>query len=379
MTILVALCAVAVAVVPARADLRPPVSADIAPLPALGIEPVGLDATAYLLIDATTGQVLVARDASTPRPVASTIKLLTALSVLERVEADTVVTVGSEVVGVGGASVALSPGDRWTVRDLLRALLVRSGNDAAEALAVAAGGQRDTFVAAMATDAIALGLTEVVVDSPSGLEDTNRLSAHDLATLARVVLDDAVLGPIVGTRVTMLPGLGEVESRNLLLGSYAGATGVKTGFTSAAGNCIVASARRDGRHLVAVVLGSGPDPSRFAVAARLLDVGFASFAEVTPEQSLDLAVAGGSVRLVAGGGLTLLAPIEHPYVIDLGVPVRPGDAARTVALRSGTTTIATLDVSTTSSTQGARTGLGAGVTDGVYAALRAALADGLLG
>jgi uncharacterized protein len=125
----------------------------------------------------------------------------------------------------------------------------------------------------------------------------------------------------VGAPAVSLPGIGSDENRNLLVGSYPGATGVKTGFTEAAGNSLVASARRDDRELVAVVLGGGPDPERFRDAAALLDHGFTAFAPAEVSAELTLLVAGGT-RTVTVEPATVTAPAGASVVVDLPLPSR---------------------------------------------------------
>jgi D-alanyl-D-alanine carboxypeptidase (penicillin-binding protein 5/6) len=238
-------------------------------------DPPPASARSYVLVDALTGQVLAARDADTPRVVASTVKLLTVLTALETLEVDQEIVVGP-AAAIGGAGTSVDPGETWEVSDLVDAVLVRSGNDAATALAEAAGGgDVATFVEEMRATAADLGIAdEVVIREPTGLDDSNRLSARALATIARAALADPRLRASAGKAQVDLPDLGPQETRNLLVGEYRGATGLKTGFTDLAGYCLVASAQRDGRDLVAVVLGAREDPARFEEAAALLDHAF---------------------------------------------------------------------------------------------------------
>jgi serine-type D-Ala-D-Ala carboxypeptidase (penicillin-binding protein 5/6) len=357
----------------------PPVIAGETP-PAGWPEPPEVAAPAFLLLDAGTGQVLASRAADERRPVASTIKILTALTASTRGDLDDEVVVGDEVEGVIGASVSLSPGDRWTLEQLLQAILVRSGNDAAETIAVAIGGDQDGFVALMEEDAAALGLPVgapdgVVITSPTGLDDAQRLSAADLGILARALLADPELRAIVAAPAATLPGVGSDENRNLLVGSYPGATGVKTGFTEASGNSVVASASRDGHHLIAVVLGAGPDPERFRDAAALLDHGFDAFDVVSVEEEVTLLVAGGR-RVLAAGPVTVTAPAGAAVTLPLPLPARaPEGGALPVPLlvddRELAEVRATVDADQLPAVAAGAT-LGRAAVDGVYAALRAA-------
>lgn len=271
--------------------LEPPAPPLLLDLPAPPAPAPDVTAQAWALVDARSGQLLDGRQVDEPRPVASTVKLLTALTVVERAGLDDRVVIPDAVNGVGGASTSVDPGETWTVADLLNALLVRSGNDAATALATHIGGSVEGFVDLMRQDATALGLEPSLV-TPSGLDDDNRLTPRDLGTLARAVLATPSLAGIVAQPSVSLPDLGLVPSRNLLLDQYAGANGLKTGFTSASGYSVVGSATRDGRTLIAVVLGADAEQSRFDDAAALLDHGFAASDEVRVGRAARLRVGG---------------------------------------------------------------------------------------
>jgi D-alanyl-D-alanine carboxypeptidase len=364
------------------------------PPPVLGAEPPptwptleGLEAESWVLIEASTGQVLAAHAADGRRPVASTIKVLTALTVLDRTAPDDVVVAGEEVRGIEGASVGLQPGDEWTVEQLLDAIIARSGNEAAEALAAHVAGSTEAFADLMAQDARRLGLDGATIVDPSGLTDENLLSAHDLATISRVALADPRLRPLLARPTVVLPSVGEVATRNELLLEYEGATGVKTGFTLAAGNSLVGSAERDGRELIAVVLAAGEDPAlRFREVARLLDLGFDSFVPHVVDGELRYAVAGGeAVYSVTPTPVT--TPEGALPTLEFAPAPRPPEAATNVEVTvngqplgsvvaeptwgSGTGEVAVADVD-----GGAL--LGRAVVDGAYAALRAASAAGAL-
>jgi D-alanyl-D-alanine carboxypeptidase len=359
---------------PPVVDVPSPATWPDAPADAVG-------AQAYVLMEAATGQVLAERDGSQRRPVASTVKILTALTVIERAELTEQVTVGDEVAGVSGSGVGLVPGQTWTVEQLLDALIARSGNDAAEALAVHVAGDHDGFIAMMRDDLTRLGLDGVTIVSPSGLDDDNRLSARDLGTIARAALSDPRLRPLFARQRVLLPSVGRVETRNLLLTSYEGATGLKTGFTEAAGNSLVASATRDGRELIAVLLGSGEDPARFEEAATLLDLGFEAYRLDELTASLRFAVAGGAVLLEIEP-----TPVTVPQDLtaDLRLPLtaRPpaGDVEVEVLIdqvRYGTVP-GTLDEGERPVAVGGGAAVGRAAVDGAYAALRAAAATGVL-
>lgn len=343
--------------------------------------PPAVSASSYLLVETATGQVLAARNADQRRPVASTIKVLTALTVLTRADPEDTVTVPAEAATVGGATVDLDTGEVWTVRQLLDAVLVRSGNDAATALAIEIAGSVEAFVALMLDDATALGLEGIELTSPSGLDDANRLSARDLAVLTRAALADSRFRDIVGRPEIDLPGIGRQPSRNELLGSYPGATGVKTGFTEAAGYALIASAEREGRELVAVLLASRDADSRFAEATALLDHGFDRLTALPVTADTRLRLGGGEVTLRAEP-LPVVVPADAAAVtpvLEVPIEVPTAGDVRTVPVLWDGQELARLSVTVGRDERPAVPGggaLGRAVVDRVYAAMRAATTTG---
>ncbi len=320
-------------------------------------------AVAYILMDADSGQVLAARDADLRRPVASTIKLLTVLTALDVLDLDAPVTVGDEVA-IGGAGVGLAPGMTWTVRDLVDAVLVRSGNDAARALAVAAGGDIAGFVAMMELKAADLGLMGATIGDPTGLDDVNLLSARDLAVIARAARENEVIRAAAAKPSVALPGQPEMENRNLLLGTYPGATGLKTGYTDAAGWSLVATARAGDADLVAVVLGARVDEDRFSEAAGLLD---------HAQEALDRLVTGPLAVSVPGGALPVLdgpATVWAPSGARVVGALEVRDGGETWVLRIGDDEVANARLSTPAVS--GSTGLGARLAAAVHRGMRQA-------
>jgi len=237
----------------------------------------GLLGAAAVLVDARTGRVLWAKRAHERRHVASTTKIMTALLALRKLRPHDVVTIDPSVPRVPLVREGLRAGERVEAWKLFYGALLYSGNDSALALAIGAGGTRSAFVKAMNAEARRPGLRDTHFRSPSGVIDTdNYSSAWDLAALTRVAMRNARFRAIVRTTRKQVPWSAPTYSKiyvnkNLLLRRYPGANGVKTGYTSRAGHCLVASATRGGRSLVAVVLDSR-DP--YGDAAKLLDLGF---------------------------------------------------------------------------------------------------------
>ncbi len=263
-------------------ELRP--GADRRPPPLLVLRrplahpKLGLRAPSAILIDADTGTVLWAKGARLRRPIASTTKIMTALVAMSRLRPHHVVVVPRQATRVPPSKEGLRAGERVPAWKLFYGLLLASGNDTAVALAVAAGGSRGRFLAMMNAKARQLGLRDTRFASPSGLlDDGNYSTAWDLAALARYAMRNARFRAVVRTREKTVSWSPPVHAKryrnhNKLLWRYPGADGIKTGWTTRAGGCLVASARRYGIRLIAVVLGT---PDIYGDATRLLDYGFA--------------------------------------------------------------------------------------------------------
>ena len=236
-----------------------------------------LSAETAVLIDAVSGRVLYDKRKDAHMYPASTTKIMTALLVLETTDPDESVEVSQNAASQEGSSIYLKAGEKIGIKELLYGMMLRSGNDAAVAAAEAAGGSTEQFAAMMNERAASLGLENTHFVNPSGLQDENHYSsAYDLAMIAREALKNDVFREIAGTRTYQAEREG-VDSykyfynKNKTVFQYEGATGVKIGYTEAAGRCLVASAKRNGTELIAVVLN---DHDWFEDAYRLLDYGF---------------------------------------------------------------------------------------------------------
>ncbi|MBT8201781.1 MAG: D-alanyl-D-alanine carboxypeptidase [Acidimicrobiia bacterium] len=238
-----------------------------------------VSAESWLLYDDTFDFEIASHRATAPASIASTTKMMTALLVVDHAEMDEVVTISRRAEATGHKQIYLRAGEEWTVGELLEAVMVVSANDAAVALAEHVGGDVAGFVELMNDEAAALGLTGTSFANPHGLEARGHHgSAADLLALARTVMSRPELARLAaqptGEMISQDGRVVDGESTNELLDIVDGAFGVKTGWTTRAGDVIVAGAERDGRRLYAVVLGSR-DANRDATA--LLEHGFAVF------------------------------------------------------------------------------------------------------
>jgi serine-type D-Ala-D-Ala carboxypeptidase (penicillin-binding protein 5/6) len=243
--------------------------------------PATVGAAGFVLADLDTGAVLAARAPHARQRPASTLKILTSLVVLRRLDPETVVDGTAADLRVDGSKVGIGPGGRYTVRQLLQGLLLNSGNDTAEALARALGGDAAT-VAAMSATAQELGALDTRPATPSGLDGPGMAtSAYDLALLFRVAMRDPLFAATIDTRAVPFPGYGdhpgfELSNSDRFLPHYPGALGAKAGFTDAARHTLVAAATRGGRRLeVSLVRGEQQPVQMWQQAAALLDMGFA--------------------------------------------------------------------------------------------------------
>lgn len=245
------------------------------------IENLILNSKNAILYDNTYNQVLYEKDAYTRVPNASTTKILTAIVAYENADMESDVIVSKTAATVGGSGINLRTGDKVKLGDLVKGLLIRSGNDAAVAIAEHVGGNVENFCNMMNDKAKEMGLENTHFVTPHGLDKENHYStAYDLAKLAEYLLSIEYLADIVKERSVTI----KVNENNMILGTtnemlsfYEGADGVKTGFTGEAGRCLVTSATRNGRQLISVVLGCGTKKQRTEDSIKLLNFGFENY------------------------------------------------------------------------------------------------------
>ena len=293
-------------------------------------EQVESSARSAILIERETGRVLLGCNPHEKLPMASTTKVMTALMTLEYGRLDEVVTVGRNAYGVPGTSIYLNLGEKITLHDLLYGLMLASGNDAAVAIAEHIGGDVDTFCRMMTQRAAELGCTDTVFLTPHGLpREGHFTTAHDLALIAREAMSHDLFRQIVSTKRASIPWEGRsyqriLNNKNKLLTSYEGATGIKTGYTKAAGRCLVFGAKRDGLEVIGVVLRCG---DWFDEAARLMNLAFDNYEWFSAfgegELIRVLPVEEGTqktVCILTGGHLAAAVPRGAIPVLELDLP-----------------------------------------------------------
>lgn len=245
-----------------------------------------IEARAWTLIDGRTGDVLVSHAAARQLPIASTTKLMTAYVALHELPLDRIVRAASYEAEYGESLLGLRAGQRISVRDLLYGLILRSGNDAAQDLALAAAGSTQRFVAQMNRYAAALGLADTHYANPVGLDQRgNHSSARDLATLTQHLLRIPVFARIADSRSAVLRSVRprrRITTINELLEMAPWVTGVKTGHTFGALYVLVGSGRRKGVELISVAIGAPTDEARFQDNLDLLEYGFAQYKRRIP-------------------------------------------------------------------------------------------------
>jgi serine-type D-Ala-D-Ala carboxypeptidase (penicillin-binding protein 5/6) len=247
---------------------------------------VPFPAKAFILVDADTGKVLDAFNEHEALPPASTTKLMTALVATEKLGRDATFTVSADAAAQAAMRIGMVAGERWTIEAALHSLMLVSANDAAYALAEAASGTLAAFGNDMNAAAVRYGMEDSHFADPAGFDDASafgggsRLSAYDLAIAARNVLAVPELAGMANTPKYTFDGpdghAHVLYNHNKLLNRYAGATGLKTGYTALAGHTFVGTATRDGRTMIAVVLNAD---DTYGIASKLMDKGFATPAD----------------------------------------------------------------------------------------------------
>ncbi len=328
-------------------------------LPAAKAEGPEVAAPSAILMDAATGTILYEKNAHEKLAPASVTKVMTLLLVMEaldsgRISWDDMVTASETAAGKGGSQVYLEVGEQMSMDEMLKSVVVSSANDCATALAEHVAGSEAAFVEMMNARAAELGLEDTHFVNCTGLDDEpnaaeHLTSAYDIALMSRELLKhDEIRKYTTIWMDTVRDGQFGLSNTNKLVRFYQGTTGLKTGYTKAAGHCLSASAQRDGIELIAVVLHCESSSDRFQSAKALLDYGFANYALVSAE----LPDAPEPIR-VKLGTQSLVTPVlqdSAPILIEKGEQARvtktvtlPEEVTAPIAAgqQVGTLTIAT--------------------------------------
>ena len=326
---------------------------------------VEITAPSAILMDAATGTILYEENAHERLAPASVTKVMTLLLVMEAIDSgilswDDTITASAAAAAKGGSQVYLEEGEQMSVRDMVKSVTVSSANDCATALAEAISGSETAFVEKMNERAQELGMTDTHFVNCTGRDDDpnakeHLTSAYDIAVMSRELLKHDEIKEFTTIWMdSVRDGQFGLSNTNKLVRFYQGTTGLKTGYTSAAGFCISASAERDGMELIAVVLHCASSTDRFESAKALLDYGFANYGLVSaaPETPLPaVKVELGAVPVVQ----TVLRE-EQPILVEKSVlqsverevtvqdtvqaPVEQGQRLGTIRLYSGENTLA---------------------------------------
>ena len=330
----------------------------ILPVPVSALE---LSAKSAILIDVPTGTVLFEQNPHERLAPASVTKIMTMLLILEAIDAGQIrltdtVTASETAAAKGGSQVYLKVGETMTVSDMLKSIAVSSANDCACAMAEHLAGSEAAFVEKMNLRAQELGMTDTHFVNCTGLDDSpeaenHRTSAQDIALMSRQLLKyhPKIKEFTTIWMDTIRNGTFGLSNTNKLVRFYPGATGLKTGYTSAAGYCLSASAEREGLELIAVVMGSKTSQERNAACAQLLDLGFAGYSLIAPDlteadttipiklgtQPCTTAQLGAGTELLIEKAKQNTVTTELDLPDSLTAPVQQGQQVGTLTVKAG--------------------------------------------
>lgn len=240
-----------------------------------------VNSRACVVIDRKTNSVLFGKNENTKKKMASTTKIMTATIIIEKCNLTDTIEISKKAAGTGGSRLGLKTGDKITVLDLLYGLMLRSGNDAAVALAEYAGGDINGFAKLMNAKALELGLTNTHFETPHGLDSNEHYTtAYELALLSNYALDNPTFAKIVGTKnytITINGSPKALSNTNELLGNMEGVYGIKTGFTNGANRCLVTACKKNNMDIICVVLGADTKKFRTIDSIKLINYVFNNF------------------------------------------------------------------------------------------------------
>ena len=320
-----------------------------------GAPPV--NARAYIIEDARTGEILASSNAHDRVPIASITKLMTVLLTLKHHKLTDVVTVDPRAAAVGESSIGLDAGEQLTVRDLIKGALIQSANDAADALALSIAPDFPSFAKLMNDQAAELGLADTHFVRPDGLDAPGEYSsAADVTKLARLLMHTRFIRETVGEETDTIAGSRTLHTWDDLLSQYPPTIGVKTGHTNAAGWCQVAAARGRGVTVYATLLGSPTRSKRNVDLESLLVWGLGQFRVVPAVHTgrtyaeVKLPYGRAPLTLVAAKPLLAVARLGRPLTQTvtapavLSLPVKAGTVLGRVEIRAGGRVVGTRDL-----------------------------------
>ena len=337
-------------------------------LPAVRAAELDLPAPSYVLMERSTGEVLLEHNAHERLRPASVTKVMTLLMIMEalddgRIGWDDMVQTSAAAAAKGGSQIYLEENEQLPLEEMLKSIVVSSANDCACAMAEHIAGSEAAFVEMMNARAEQLGMTDTHFVNCTGLDDEPEAAEHlttayDIALMSRELLGHEAIKKYTTIWMdTVRDGQFGLSNTNKLVRFYDGTTGLKTGYTSAAGHCLSASAERNGMELIAVVLHCASSTDRFESAKALLNYGFSNYALVTPEPGELPAVP---VTLGTAAEITPVLADETPILIDKALaagvetrvcvdesvtaPVEAGQTLGTLTITSGGQTIAERDL-----------------------------------
>ena len=284
-----------------------------------------VSAPSAILMEEATGEVLYEKNAHERLAPASVTKIMTLLLVMEALESgrigwDDTVTASAAAAAKGGSQIYLEENEQLPLEEMLKSVVVSSANDCATALAERIAGSESAFVQMMNERAAELGMTDTHFVNCTGLDDEpdaaeHLTTAYDIALMSRELLKHEEIKKYTTIWMdTVRNGEFGLSNTNKLVRFYDGTTGLKTGYTSAAGHCLSASAKRGGMELIAVVLHCDSSPHRFESAKALLNYGFANYALITPQP--DEAIGAVPVRLGTQESVTPVLQTDAPVLVD---------------------------------------------------------------
>ena len=327
-----------------------------------------LECKSAILMDATTGTVLYEQNADEALPPASVTKIMTLLLVMEAIDAGTIkltdmVSASAHAASMGGSQIYLKEGEQMSVEDLVKSVVIASANDAALALAEHVAGSEESFVERMNKRAEELGMVNTHFENTNGLDDTvenHVTSARDIAVMSAALIKHEKILEYSGIWMdTIRNGAFGLTNTNRLVRFYRDATGLKTGSTAKAKFCVSATAKRDGMHLICVIMGAETRDSRNAIATKLLDYGFANYALYHAEGKVlnELKVLGGVEDTcgIAYDAFDCVLPkggegkVQCEIKIDesIAAPVKKGTAVGKIIYRSGDEILGEVPIHTT--------------------------------